>query len=268
MAAQHRLFRTDVFIWASVTTLFLQILSNLSNDYGDAVSGADNDARVGPRRMIQSGIITKQQMKKAVIICALLAFISGLILLYVSFDGIGLTAFLFLILGIMAIAAAIRYTVGRNPYGYRGLGDIYVFLFFGIVGVCGSYFLHGTAWNWQALLPASAIGFFSTAVLNLNNIRDIKQDKENGKRTLVVKIGRSAASWYHFFLILLGWAAMLLFIKISNYENFLVICTLPLYIRDVWVVFTKDEAEILNSELRNLSLSTLLFVLLSIPLIN
>ncbi|MDR2928119.1 MAG: 1,4-dihydroxy-2-naphthoate octaprenyltransferase [Cytophagaceae bacterium] len=264
IAARQGLFRWEVLIWASVTTLFLQILSNLSNDYGDAVSGADNDSRTGPKRMIQSGIITKQQMKKAMIVCALLSLVSGLVLLCVSFESIKIETVLFLIAGLAAIAAAIRYTVGQNPYGYRGLGDIYVFLFFGIAGVAGSFFLHGISWSWAALLPASTIGFFSMAVLNLNNIRDIHSDSESGKHTLVVKIGRDNASWYHFFLIMGGWLCFLIFTKISGDTGLLPICTLPLFIVDVWVVFTKNDSNRLNSELRNLSLTILLFVLLGV----
>jgi len=264
VASREGTFRWEVFIWASLTTLFLQILSNMSNDYGDSVSGVDNENRLGPKRMVQSGMITKNGMKKAIIICALLAFISGLILIFFAFDSIKIGTLIFLLFGLSAIAAAVLYTVGRNPYGYRGFGDIFVFLFFGIAGVAGSYYLHGLSWNWAILLPASAIGFFSTAVLNLNNIRDIQSDKESGKNTIVVKIGRYAASWYHFFLISAGWLCFLIFTKLQGGAYLLPLLTLPLFIRNIWVVFTKDDSSCLNSELRNLSLMTFLFVGLGI----
>ena len=264
VAWRNGFFRWEVLICAAITTLFLQILSNLSNDYGDAVSGADNEKRLGPKRMIQRGLISKKEMKNAMILCALASLFSGIILLYVSFGSIGLDTFLFLILGLSAIVSAIRYTVGKNPYGYRGFGDIFVFLFFGIIGVAGTCFLHGLCWNWSILLPASTIGFFSTAVLNLNNIRDIQSDKECGKNTLVVKMGRDVASWYHLFLILAAWGCFLIFTYISETKHILPIITLPLFIINIWVVFTKKSPDAINTQLRNLSLTTFLFVLLNI----
>ncbi|WP_291859776.1 1,4-dihydroxy-2-naphthoate octaprenyltransferase, partial [Marinilabilia sp.] len=133
LAVDSNSFRMAVLIWASMTTLFLQILSNLANDYGDAVSGADNNERQGPQRAIQQGIISLKQMKRAVVATSLLALISGLSLIFVSLKGDHLYAFVFFLMGVAAIAAAIRYTVGRNPYGYRGLGDFYVYLFFGLM---------------------------------------------------------------------------------------------------------------------------------------
>ena len=260
-AARNGLFRWEVFIWASLTAIFLQILTNLSNDYGDSVSGADDENRQGPKRMIQSGFITIPQMKTAFIISGICAFCCGLVMIYAAF-GLKLETFLFLILGIIAVFAAVRYTVGRNPYGYRGFGDISVFLFFGIAGVAGTYFLHGITWNWTILLPASTLGFFVTGVLNINNIRDIEPDKKVGKNTLIVKIGRQTASWYHFFLILSGWICFLVFISISGKNHLFPILTLPLFIMNVYMVFNKNSPKELDLQLRNLSLMTLLFVIL------
>ena len=265
LAGRNGYFSWEILIWASITTLFLQILSNLSNDYGDAISGADNETRLGPKRMIQSGVISKKEMKIAMIICTLAALISGIILLYISFRGIKLGTIVFVFLGLFAIISAVRYTVGKNPYGYRGFGDIFVFIFFGIIGVAGTFYLHGLFWNWNVLLPAATIGFFSTAVLNINNIRDFKSDQECGKKTIVVKIGRKAASWYHFSIILLGWSCFLIFTYISEITHILPFLTLPLFIIDVMIVLTKNNiAEIINGELRFLSISTLLFVILNI----
>ena len=180
-------FNLPVFILALITTLFLQILSNLANDYGDFVKGTDNDERVGPDRTMQSGLITKSEMVKIMWVIALLCSIFGVWLIYEGTNGLDLSkAGLFAILGLTAMGAAVKYTMGKNPYGYAGLGDIFVFLFFGWLGVLGSYFLHTHTLNWELLLPASSIGFFTTAVLNVNNMRDHLADEKSGDRKSVV----------------------------------------------------------------------------------
>lgn len=265
LALDSDTFRWSVLIWASLTTLFLQILSNLANDYGDALSGADNDEREGPRRALQQGAITLKQMKIAISTTALLALISGLTLIFISLQGNHLYAFAFFLMGIAAIAAAIRYTVGRNPYGYRGLGDFYVYLFFGLMGVGGTFFLHSGYWDWSVLLPATAVGFFSTGVLNLNNTRDIESDKKSGKKTLPVMMGRKNAALYHSFLLLSGWTAMVIWLLIyeSRPGAWLVFLSMPLFINNIIAIFRFDAPSAkLDPELRNLSLGTLLFVLL------
>jgi 1,4-dihydroxy-2-naphthoate octaprenyltransferase len=265
VAAWQNQFNGQVLLWAALTTLFLQILSNLANDYGDALSGADNETRVGPQRMIQSGEISLSQMKTAIIISIVLALISGLTLLFVAFEGFQWKQLLFLILGFAAIAAAIRYTIGKNPYGYKGLGDLYVFIFFGLLGVAGTWFLHTNNWQWGVLLPAATIGFFSAGVLNLNNIRDIESDRASNKTTLVVRMGRRAAAWYHLALLSSGWLTFIIYILLNAELSHLwpIMLSLPLFVRNVWVAFTNKQAHKLDNELRNLSLSTLLFVLLS-----
>ncbi|WP_010664115.1 1,4-dihydroxy-2-naphthoate polyprenyltransferase [Marinilabilia salmonicolor] len=265
IAVDSGTFRWSVLIWASLTTLFLQILSNLANDYGDAVSGADNDEREGPRRALQQGVITLKQMKAAIFTSALLALFSGLTLIFISLKANHLYAFVFFLMGIAAIAAAIRYTVGRNPYGYRGLGDFYVYLFFGLMGVGGTFFLHSGFWDWTVLLPATAVGFFSTGVLNLNNTRDIESDRKSGKKTLPVMMGRRNAALYHLLLLLLGWTSMLvwLFLFETRQGAWLVFLSLPLFIKNIIAIFRYDAPSTkLDPELRNLSLGTLLFVLL------
>ncbi|HBG88068.1 MAG TPA: 1,4-dihydroxy-2-naphthoate octaprenyltransferase [Marinilabiliaceae bacterium] len=265
VAAWDGAFRAEVLLWAALTTLFLQILSNLANDYGDALSGADNETRVGPQRMIQSGTISLGQMKKAIIILVALALISGLTLLAKAFDTQYWKLLAFFLLGLAAIAAAIRYTAGKNPYGYRGLGDIYVFLFFGIVGVAGSYFLHTNTWQWEVLLPASSIGLFSTGVLNLNNIRDIESDRKSGKITMVVRMGRNKALWYHAALLADGWLLFLIYAILTSRTMLLwpSLLALPLFIRNIVRSFKTREPSKLDGELRNLSLSILLFVVLN-----
>ena len=190
LAAYYDSFQGWIFLLAIITTLFLQILSNLANDYGDTVNGADHEGREGPQRMVQSGIISLNKMKIAVMVFAILSFISGIGLIYISFGSlIHLKFLLFLLIGLAAIVAALRYTMGSNPYGYKGLGDLYVLVFFGLVGVGGTYFLHSNNWDWIIILPALAVGFLSSGVLNVNNMRDIESDKEAGKSTLVVKMG-------------------------------------------------------------------------------
>lgn len=265
LAAGQNAFNPAVLFLASATTLFLQILSNLANDYGDAVSGADNDERQGPRRMIQSGVITLKQMKRAIVTASSLAFAAGIALIFVALKGEHVKALVFFLMGMAAIAAAIRYTVGKNPYGYRGLGDFYVFLFFGVMGVGGTYFLHTGTWQWPVLLPASAIGLFSTGVLNLNNIRDIESDRKSGKKTLPVIMGRKNSAFYHLSLIITGWIALLLWLFIFENQNgaWLVAVSLPLFIKSIAVVFHfSAPSSRLDPELRDLSLGTLFLVLL------
>ncbi len=266
IAYKQNAMSLSVLTGAVLTTLFLQILSNLSNDYGDAVSGADNEERKGPLRMIQTGIISLSQMKNAMIIFALLSLVSGLWLLYSAFDNFSLYQFLFFLLGIAAIAAAVKYTVGKKPYGYYGFGDLFVFVFFGLIGVAGTWFLHTNLWEWSMLLPASTIGFFSVGVLNVNNVRDRESDIKSNKKTMAVILGEKHAKYYHLLLLLLGWCSMILYLYMTNgFLNFMFsLFTFPLFVRNGIIVFLSENSQKLDNELRNLSLSTLLFVLLAI----
>lgn len=198
----EQLVHTEIAISTFLTALFLQILSNFANDYGDSIHGADSDARKGPSRAVQSGIISKTQMKNAMLLFGLLSFISGLFLLYFAYPVIGLTATLVLLaIGISAIAAAIAYTNGKRPYGYAGLGDISVFIFFGLVAVCGSNYLHTAYVNSLSFWLGSAYGFLSVGVLNLNNMRDISSDLQAGKKSIPVRLGFKKAKMYHIVLL-------------------------------------------------------------------
>lgn len=192
-----------ILLWGLLTTFLLQILSNLANDYGDFAKGTDNANRVGPARAMQSGAISKREMESALVIVALACLTSGIMLLHTALTprGMFLHAIGFLMLGLIAILAAFRYTVGKNPYGYKGLGDLFVFLFFGLVGVCGIAFLHAGSFSLDCILPAMTIGLLSTGVLNLNNLRDHENDKTSGKMTLVVKMGFAKGKVYHVTLI-------------------------------------------------------------------
>ncbi len=255
-------FQWVVFVFATTTTLLLQILSNLANDYGDFKSGADNDQRIGPRRLVQSGKITPSQMKVGIGINVVLALISGLLLIWYGAPGkdAGIMV-LFVLLGIAAIIAAIKYTVGKNPYGYRGLGDISVFLFFGLIGVLGTHFLHTGEFNIWHALPAGAIGLLSAGVLNLNNLRDYESDKRANKRTLVVWMGHQKAKYYHLALIIASAILGPLYV-IFNYHSayqFLFVLAFPLFFRNVVAVFRHTNPLELYPELKRLALATLFF---------
>lgn len=203
LAAWDQGFRWEILLLAALTTVFLQILSNLSNDYGDTVHGADSAERKGPVRAVQSGIISLPEMKRAMYLFGILSLVSGLLLLYVAVQDWKLFA-LFLGLGLAAIWAAITYTSGSNPYGYAGLGDVSVFLFFGLLGVLGTFFLHTLSFEPLTLLIGVALGLFSAAVLNINNIRDIESDQLAGKKSIPVRIGRRAAVQYNWALLIGG----------------------------------------------------------------
>jgi 1,4-dihydroxy-2-naphthoate octaprenyltransferase len=264
LAASNGEFSLKIFLLATLTTLFLQVLSNLANDLGDSISGADNENRIGPERAVQSGLITKKEMTGMVIVFVLLSLVSGLWLLWEALQLLNYTqALIMLGVGLLAIGAAINYTVGKNPYGYSGFGDLFVFLFFGLTGVMGTYFLHTGDVNWTIFLPATSVGLLSVGVLNLNNMRDIENDSKTGKRTLVVKVGTESAKKYHLFLI--GFAMLsacaYIFIYWNSFYQLLFVISFPLLIRNIYVVLKNKVAKDLDPELKKLALSTLLFSL-------
>jgi len=258
-------FRWPVFGWAAVTTVLLQILSNMANDYGDFVNGKDTAERIGPKRMVQSGEIPAKTMLIGMIVIGILCAISGVTLIIVGTAGMDITGLLiFGILGLAAIAAAVKYTVGKNPYGYRGLGDIFVFVFFGLVGVLGTFFLHTQSIGPDALLPASSVGLLSVGVLNMNNMRDYEADRKSGKRTIVVAIGERKAAYYHLFLIT-GAIVLTSIYTLLHYHSALqwlfLLCT-PLLVMNLKKVFTYQNGAELYPELPRVSLAALLFSLL------
>jgi len=264
-------FKWRIFGFAILTTLGLQILSNFANDYGDGMKGTDNDDRVGPKRAIQSGAITPQAMKRAIILTSLLTFIAAIVLIYDAFgeDYIGYSL-LFLVLGILAIISAIRYTVGNTAYGYRGYGDFFVFVFFGLVSTLGVNFLHSKQLDLELFLPAIAIGFLSVGVLNLNNMRDEESDRKSGKNTIVVKIGGAKAKNYHYFLVIGAMVCVLAFAVISHFhfdQYLFLLAYIPLTIHLITVRKNKNPKE-LDPELKKLALSTFaLSVLLALCMI-
>lgn len=205
-----------IFALAMLVTLLYQVLSNFANDYGDGIRGTDA-VRLGELRAVASGHITAEQMKMGVIILSVLSLAATIALLYLAFLPDHLNSFyLFVGLGIASILAAVGYTIGKKPYGYMGLGDIFVFVFFGLVSVCGSYFLFTKSFSWDILLPATAVGLFSAAVLNLNNMRDIEGDAITGKHTLALRLGFKKAMIYEIVLLQLPLIIMLAFMLINK----------------------------------------------------
>lgn len=258
-------FNGPVVALAALTTVLLQVLSNLANDYGDSQNGADSIHRQGPQRAVQSGAISPAQMKRGMVVCGLLALGSGLTLLWVALGVAGLGLFLaFLALGLAAIWAAVHYTAGANPYGYAGLGDVSVFLFFGLVGVCGTYFLQARALPWPMLLPAAALGCFATAVLNVNNIRDIHSDALAGKITIPVRLGPAHARRYHALLLVLGLGCATGFVALTYQSpwQWLFGLAAPLFAFNARQVWQRQEPIQLDPLLKQLALSTLVFTLL------
>lgn len=265
LAYFHKAFNFSVFVLAMLTTLFLQILSNLANDYGDAVKGVDNEHRIGPKRGLQAGAITPRQMRIAIVVLIVLSLICGILLIAEGTRGIRISyGVIFFVLGLGAIAAAVKYTMGKNPYGYKGLGDFFVFLFFGLVGVMGTYFLHTHTLTAAEFLPAVSMGCFSAGVLNLNNLRDRENDAAHGKHTLVVKLGLQNAKVYHALLLTAGMIAAVVYTWLSNASlmKWIYLLSFAGIIRSILVVQKNKQPEALYPELKRLSISTLAFSIL------
>lgn len=260
-----------IFALALLVTLLYQILSNYANDYGDGVKGTDakriNEAEA---RAVASGKITAKQMKNAVILFAALSFIATIALLYVAFIPNYMNEFyIFIGLGVASILAAIGYTVGKKPYGYMGLGDIFVFIFFGLVSVCGSYFLFTKTFSWDMLLPGTAVGMMSMAVLNLNNMRDIESDKLSGKNSFALRIGFRNAMIYEMVLLQLPLLLILAFLGINgfmqqqNYYVFIVMILLfPLSKLRRKILSVKEPKE-LDQYLKQVGIMTFVMAILT-----
>jgi 1,4-dihydroxy-2-naphthoate polyprenyltransferase len=263
LAAAAGKFDLILFLLCCLTTIFLQVLSNLANDYGDSIHGADHAERKGPMRAVQSGAISLSQMRNAVILFSLLSLTSGIMLLLLSFGSDWLAIFFFFGLGLLSILAAIGYTVGKKPYGYIGLGDISVLIFFGLVGVMGSFYLFVHQISWREVLPALSCGLFSIAVLNVNNIRDIDSDRMAGKYSIPVRIGKKNATMYHWILLGGGLLSAMAY-TLLNFQSpwqFLFLLTAPLLIKNGMAIYQKPSSE-LDPFLKQMAFSTLLFVLL------
>lgn len=265
LAALDEGFNLKVSVMAVVTALFIQIFSNFANDYGDFQKGTDNEHRVGPRRTVQGGEITPSQMKAGMYVLALLSLASGVWLVVEGTRGLSLHIFgIYIVFGVLALIAAFKYTAGSNPYGYAGLGDLAVFLFFGLLPVVGTYFLNTHHLNGLTFLPAISIGLFSSGVLNMNNMRDVENDRNSGKNTMVVRMGSSKGKIYHTSLIVAGLLAAAIFTALSqkSFAQWIFLLAFPLFIRDLIQINRISEPRLFDPFLKKLSLATLLFTLL------
>lgn len=252
-----------VFVLAVMTAVLLQVLSNLANDLGDHQHGTDNMDRIGPQRAVQSGAIPPAAMKRAMVICGLLAFTCGVALIITSL-GMSMSTLTFLLLGLVAIGAAVKYTFGRHPYGYAGLGDVSVFLFFGPVGVCGTFYLHTHWFHPALLLPAASFGLLSAGVLNVNNMRDINNDAASGKRTLVVRMGSANARIYHTALVVFGVLCLILFTAMGQpvWQQWLFLLVVPGFAAHLRRIWTAADPRSLDPQLKVLAMGTFFTALL------
>lgn len=266
LAAGHHSFSWTIFALAVFTTTCLQVLSNFANDYGDTISGVDSVERTVATRAVQTGAITREQMTKAIILMSVISFISGSLLIYEGLkDTDSQTILAFFGLGVLAIIAAITYTVGKRPYGYMGLGDISVLIFFGWVGVLGTFYLHTHSLDWMNLLPASTCGLFAVGVLNINNIRDIESDIKTGKNSIPVRLGKAKAVVYHWFLLGGGFLCAVLYalLETSSFEwsHWLFLVIIPLLLKIGMGVQKGQKPADIDPFLKVMALTTLLFVL-------
>lgn len=265
LASKEGLFDGVIFTLALLTTLGFQILSNFANDYGDGIKGTDNHERIGPKRVLQSGLLSAQQLKRGMTFTVILTLVAALLLIYRAFGSQNYAYFLlFLVLGIVSIIAAIKYTVGQSAYGYRALGDVFVFLFFGLLAVVGSYFLYSHQLHLWVWLPAITIGLLSTAVLNLNNMRDLQSDQKANKITLPVLLGIKRAKTYHYTLLLGAYTAAFIyfyFTATKAYHYLPLLAFLPI-LKHTKTVMHTQQPQRLDPELKKVALSTFLFAVL------
>jgi 1,4-dihydroxy-2-naphthoate polyprenyltransferase len=265
LAAAQGFFSWPVALLCVLTAVLLQILSNLANDYGDSLHGADHGERQGPQRAVQSGLVTQVEMRRAIAVTVMLTVVAGLGLLWFAFgrDGLLLTV-LFILLGAAAIGAAITYTAGKMPYGYAGLGDLAVLAFFGWVGVAGSYFVQTTTINWLIFWPATACGLLAVAVLNVNNIRDMESDRMAGKFSIPVRLGLPRARLYHWILLISAVFCAVVYVLLTfvSLWQFLFLLAAPMLVRNGLAVSRTEVLSTLNPWLKQMSLATLVFVLL------
>ena len=263
-------FDSIIFILAIVTAVCFQVLSNFANDYGDGLKGTDNH-RIGPERVVASGLITLSQIKRAIIVTSVFSLGFSLTLIFYVFDDSLLNISIFIGLSLCSIIAAITYTVGKTPYGYYGFGDLFVFIFFGLISVVGSNFLYTKFFDHSVILLAIIIGLLCTAVLNINNIRDIENDRNSSKRTIPVQIGFKFSKYYHFFIIALSIFLLFIWLAEFNYSsNFIFIAfSFLILLRHIYKVVRSKFPADFKPLLTELAISVFLVsVLICIFLIN
>jgi 1,4-dihydroxy-2-naphthoate octaprenyltransferase len=264
VACSQGRFDFFIFLLGFVTATLLQILSNYANDYGDFVSGADEKRHSLYERALQSGAISPKSMRRMLVVLSFLIGLSGISLIAVAAGTLGVTGIVaFLVMGVLCILAAITYTIGKKPYGYLGLGDMAVFIFFGLVGVGGIYILHTGQWDWSVLIPASSMGFLSVGVLNINNIRDFESDRLSGKNTLVVRMGLPRARKYYACIIFMAVVSGVVYSLLNDHGAFqwIYLVTFPFFFRNMRRVQTSTSSTVFDHELKNLSLITCLYAI-------
>ena len=258
-------FRPLIAILTLLTAILLQILSNLANDYGDFKHGADHNERQGPKRSVQKGTITASAMLRAMVIIAVLTVVSGISLVLLALGAKSLLwSLLFITIGGLAIWAAIGYTASNNPYGYVGLGDPMVLIFFGYVAVLGTYFLQQQSLNGSLFLPATSVGLLAVGVLNINNIRDITSDLAAGKHSIAARLGARNARLYHWILLILSILCTVLFV-LQNWQSplqLIFLLAIPLLIFNGINVWRRQEPKAIDPLLKQMSISTLVFSIL------
>jgi 1,4-dihydroxy-2-naphthoate octaprenyltransferase len=271
LARKQGFFELGIFVLALLTTIGFQVTSNFANDYGDGVKGTDNEDRIGPPRALQSGLLSRPVLKRGIIISSFISMVLALALIYLAFGTDNwIYVLLFFLLGALSIWAALKYTIGSNAYGYLGLGDVFVFLFFGLLGVLGSMFLYTKSLDWASLLPAVSIGLLCVGVLNLNNLRDVFSDKKSGKNTIVVKMGFANGKLYHFALLsfaLLCFIAYIWIERVPLFNAYFMLAFLPILIHLGTVLKTQEPGK-LDGELKKLALSTFALAILFYIAIN
>ncbi len=259
------ILETPLFWLAIFTTVGFQVLSNFANDYGDGVKGTDNKDRVGPARALQSGWLTAKELKRGMIVTAVITLLLASMLIFTAFGNDNfILSFIFFNLGIAAVIAAVKYTVGKSAYGYRAMGDVFVFVFFGLVGVMGCYFLFTQNLGGYIVFPAITIGLMSTAVLNLNNMRDRIEDAKVNKNTLAVVLGKTKVKHYHASLIFGAFISALIYFLLQegHWSGFIPLVAFILLFLNVLKVYKNEEPKNLDPELKKVALSTFLFALL------
>ena len=267
LAASDYVVKPSVMVFTLLTAVFLQILSNTCNELGDYLKGTDRlSDRQGPDYTLTKGLISEKEYRAMIAVYIVLSVLSGLAMIWFSFGTFfDYGPFITMLLGVAAISGAVKYTLGRHPYGYKGQGDLFVFIFFGIVSVLGSYFVATHEIRTAILLlPAMSIGCFSTAVLNVNNIRDMECDAAT-RRTIPVRIGEKKAKVYHTCLIAAGWVCMLSFsmLRIFDRWHYLYVLSLPLFVFHLIRVW-QLSGKALDPQLPLLVISTFIFALLAV----
>ena len=266
------LFSSDILILTILTATILQLLSNMANDLGDYQHGTDiTGERVGPQRAVQSGAISPKQMKNGIYIAVSCAVLVGLILIYKASQFLSVyTILLFLLLGFASIVAAIKYTAGKNPYGYKGMGDIFSFVFFGPVSIVGTYFLHTHNLDFKPWLPAIGMGLFTVAVLNINNMRDMENDRKSGKITIAIKLGLHNAKIYHACLTFAGIACFVVYsILYTHYwYQYIYWLSFLLFVKILRDIFTTTESKFLDPYLKYTSMASFILAIMFIVCIN